>query len=136
MKRIQGSASTKTFEQIKTINRAGEYTIGTPEPDYMQFLQREMDVNDVIELRFNKRAGGTRRMTLKEIEDLQSSLMLLGREARGGAENHDEAETEKNLFVEVNILSYTHFLSQNYTDDINSVPSFSYIDDKHPNFLC
>lgn len=108
MKRIQGSASTKTFEQIKNINRAGEYTIGTPDPEYMQFLRKDIDINDIIELRFtaasSKRAG-TRRIKLKEIEDLQSSLMLLGREARGGSENHDEAENEKNIFVEVHLTN-------------------------------
>ena len=109
MKRIQGSASTKTFEQIKSINRAGEYTIGTPNPDYMQFLRKDIDINDIIELKFtaaSAKNAGTRRMKLKEIEDLQSSLMLLGREARGGTENHDEAENEKNIFVEVYIFFF------------------------------
>ncbi|XP_066918681.1 E3 ubiquitin-protein ligase rnf213-alpha-like [Clytia hemisphaerica] len=100
MKRIQGSASTKTFEQIKAINKKGEYTIGIAQPDYEMFLTEDIDMKKVVRLQFTSKKTGTRDLLLTEIEDLQSSLMLLGREARGGAENHDEAETEKTIFVQ------------------------------------
>jgi len=102
MKHIQGSASTKTFEQIKSINRGGCYTIGNTGRDFDSYLTNETQLKDGICLQVNtKRSTHAQKMTLSEIEDLQSSLMLLGREARGGAENHDEAETEKNYFIQV-----------------------------------
>ena len=102
MKHIQGSASTKTFEQIKAINRNGCYIIGNTGLYFDSYLSNETELKDGILLEvYTKR---TQRITLKEIEDLQSSLMLLGREARGGAENHDEAETEKNYFIQVEFL--------------------------------
>lgn len=105
MKHIQGSASTKTFEQIKSINRSGTYTIGNTGQDFDSYLSNEAELKNGILLEvYTKRTARKQRMTLKEIEDLQSSLMLLGREARGGAENHDEAETEKNYFIQVRFL--------------------------------
>ena len=50
MKRIQGSASTKTFEQIKAINKRGEYTIGIAQPDYEMFLTEDIDMKKVWRL--------------------------------------------------------------------------------------
>ena len=63
-------------------------------------------------MKFTSKKTGTRDLLLTEIEDLQSSLMLLGREARGGAENHDEAEMEKTIFVQVRFSQTSKVLGQ------------------------
>lgn len=131
-KESQGSVSARSFIEAKNANTNGKYLVGL-QGRFEDFLQQTVTLHHVISLEVtyydgkkgNKLKKRTKILTLDGIHDLQSRLMLLGRENTKNPEGHarDETSFEKDYFVQVFFvylidfrmlnLTYTLFLQEN-----------------------
>ncbi|XP_057290514.1 E3 ubiquitin-protein ligase rnf213-alpha-like isoform X3 [Hydractinia symbiolongicarpus] len=97
-KEAQGSVATKSIMQAKAANRKGKYIIGNIRDNCERFIQEEATLKEVIQLVVENDDEKSQVYKLDEIRDLQSRLMLLGRDK---TDRHGEnKEQEKDYFVE------------------------------------
>ena len=105
-KESQGSVSAISFLEAKNANKNGKYIVGNFSKDIEDFLQHTATLHHVVRLEVRYEENEETRMKtllLDDVHDLQSRLMLLGRENNKTEENVREGTFEKEYFVEVNV---------------------------------
>jgi len=102
-KESQGSVSARSFLEAKNANKNGRYVLGNfSEKD---FLQQTVTLRQIVKLEvtYEEDQEKVKILSLDDVHDLQSRLMLLGRENNKTEENVREGIFEKEYFVKVNI---------------------------------
>jgi len=110
-KESQGSVSARSFLEAKNANKNGTYIVGNFSENIEDFLQQTATLHHVVRLEVTYEENEeTRKKTLllDDVHDLQSRLMLLGRDTNKTEENIREGTFEKEYFVQVtnSLLQY------------------------------
>ena len=102
-KESQGSVSARSFLEAKKANLNGRYIIGNlfERPEY--FLENTAKLQDAVKLEITYKDDKvqSKTLSLEDVHDLQSRLMLLGRENNKSEDNIKEGIFEKEYFVKV-----------------------------------
>ncbi|XP_062574164.1 E3 ubiquitin-protein ligase rnf213-alpha-like [Saccostrea cucullata] len=95
VKKAQGSVEISAMEQAKAINNSGIYLIGSFSPST---LKQKLNVDDVLQLHIQDEkveARLRRQFHYKELQELQSKLMLIAGKAKQG---NEDVERFTNVF--------------------------------------
>ena len=120
-KESQGSVSARSFLEAKQANSNGKYIIGNLSEDPEHFLEHTAKLQDVVRLKIRleiKNKDGKvqeKELSLENVHDLQSRLMLLGRENNKSEDNINEGIFEKEYFVKVviKVIKIAFFFYEN-----------------------
>lgn len=97
--KASGSSTTKALMQAQQVNNAGVYVIGNASSDADYFLNKEATVQEVVSLKV-RLPGVDKVYKQEEVLDLQSRLMLLGRDT---SEKADDTQFQKEFFIQVKL---------------------------------
>ncbi|XP_061169142.1 E3 ubiquitin-protein ligase RNF213-like [Saccostrea echinata] len=89
VKQFQGSVEVSSMEQAKTINAAGIYVVGNLQEDSPN---HKLNVDDVLQLHIKDETQGQGlrpKYQYKDLQELQSKLMLVAGKAEKGKEDVD-----------------------------------------------
>ena len=84
--------------ETKEANRKGFYTVGYIHRKNENFLTKTTTLESAVSFEIT---GNEKVLTLNNVEELQSRLMLLGHAQESGSESVDE---EKQYFLKVNFI--------------------------------
>ena len=93
--------SARSFLEAKKANKNGRYVVGNEKED--EFLDQPATLQHVLrlEVAYEEDATKSKTLYLDDIYDLQSRLMLLGRENKNTEESIADGIFEKEYFVKV-----------------------------------
>ena len=102
-KESQGSVSARSFLEAKKANSNGKYVVGNLSKNPRHFLEHTAELQDVVRLEIIHKDDQVqdKKLSLENVHDLQSRLMLLGRENNKSEDNIKEGVFEKDYFVKV-----------------------------------
>ena len=112
-KESQGSVSARSFLEAKKANSNGRYIIGNLFENPEHFLENTARLQDAVRLEITYKDDNfqSKTLSLEDVHDLQSRLMLLGRENNKSEDNIKEGIFEKEYFVKVFFRSLLLFAS-------------------------
>uniref|UniRef100_A0A7M5U071 RZ-type domain-containing protein n=1 Tax=Clytia hemisphaerica TaxID=252671 RepID=A0A7M5U071_9CNID len=100
-KESQGSVSARSFLEAKKANSNGKYIIGNLNGKAEFFFEQTAALHHVVKLKivYEDDQVQSKELSLDDVHDLQSRLMLLGRDNNKTEENIKEGIAEKEYFV-------------------------------------
>ena len=123
-KESQGSVSARSFLEAKQANSNGKYIVGNLSKNPEHFLEHTAELQDVVRLEIIHKDDQVqdKKLSLENVHDLQSRLMLLGRENNKSEDNIKEGVFEKDYFVKVPFcLDFIFFMQILALDPFSSV---------------